>query len=526
MVFAGGLEVIPSRVLLDVAAWIGLSYSIWTATHWKNSVAFLGTVCMVIMTSGPTSRWPVSFPMAPIVAIQTIRRFGKLQNSKLLKFLSFFLVAISVGLAVLFPPLQLPRAQAGGPYSVGAVDFFLPIDPAKAQGQDVCSLFNHTQVRARLLYPTHSTEQNKMPYLHPSLAIEFLQESMKAAAPPELKAYDWLLHHWLLAELPAQRHAGLMPSSEKETFPLVVYSHGLMGNYDLYSYQAMSLATQGVLVLMLNHLDGSAPIAEHKDGSRITFDYDIVQLWKDGKEEEYVRERRSRTEWRTMEFLGATDAILALNAKDESSPFWNEAPELSLKGRIQTDNIFFMGHSFGGATAFTAAHRRPELFNKGGGVIAHEPAVDWIPDDARRSLFPLDRLKGLESSHNFTGGTGGLEYHASNNSTEGSSSTEHSIHDLNLLILFSQQWRLLTWGESHIFEEMHQKGLLGQKGGVSHFAVVEEAVHNEFSDMCMLTPLWLARGTGATGPRNPLETAREIEEHTWKFVSSVLHKDL
>ena len=81
-----------------------------------------------------------------------------------------------------------------------------------------------------------------------------------------------------------------------------------------------------------------------------------------------------------------------------------------------------------------------------------------------------------------------------------------------------------NWGESHILEEMYQKGRLGPAAGVTGFAVVQDGFHNEFSDMCMLTPLWLARGTGVTGPRNPLETAREIEEHTWKFVSAVLQK--
>ena len=81
------------------------------------------------------------------------------------------------------------------------------------------------------------------------------------------------------------------------------------------------------------------------------------------------------------------------------------------------------------------------------------------------------------------------------------------------------------WGESHILEEMHQKGRLGPKQGVATFAVIEAAHHQEFSDMCMITPLWLARGTGVTGTRNPLDTARDIEEQTWKFVDAVLSKD-
>ena len=59
MVFAGGLEVIPSRVLVDVIAWVGMSYSIWTPPRWKNSIALLFTVCMILATSGATSRWTI-----------------------------------------------------------------------------------------------------------------------------------------------------------------------------------------------------------------------------------------------------------------------------------------------------------------------------------------------------------------------------------------------------------------------------------------------------------------------------------
>ena len=71
---------------------------------------------------------------------------------------------------------------------------------------------------------------------------------------------------------------------------------------------------------------------------------------------------------------------------------------------------------------------------------------------------------------------------------------------------------------------MHKKGRLGSPEGVSHFGVIAEANHQEFSDMCMITPIWLSRGTGATGNRNPPDTAKEIEQRTWQFVLSVLNK--
>lgn len=178
-------------------------------------------------------------------------------------------------------------------------------------------------------------------------------------------------------------------------------------------------------------------------------------------------ERRARTEWRARELIGATETILSWNDKDETPDvlFQEDTPtdfKFNLFGKIQTNHIFLMGHSYGGATVLTAAHFRPDLVEENGGVIAHEPAVDWMPDEARRSLLPWDRLQGLEAAQNFTGGTGGLEYHANTTTTEsteaGSAENKSTttsaespplestltVHELNLIILYSGQWRNLV----------------------------------------------------------------------------------
>jgi hypothetical protein len=98
------------------------------------------------------------------------------------------------------------------------------------------------------------------------------------------------------------------------------------------------------------------------------------------------------------------------------------------------------------------------------------------------------------------------------------------MNDTNSLSCDAYHQIKKNWGESHILQEMHENGRLGAAEGVSAFGVVQECHHQEFSDMCMITPLWLSRGTGATGTRNPLETAHEIEKRTWDFVSSVLSR--
>jgi platelet-activating factor acetylhydrolase len=294
MVLAGGLRVIYSRVLLDALAWAGLVYAAWTPiSNVENAVALIMAAALTLATCGLTSRWTVTFPMAPFILLQMLRRSAEnIQDSNLLCYVSIMLMVISIGLSVLFPPLQIPAAQAGGPYAVGAVNFFLPL-PKKNDTTANGAALEHTHVQARLLYPTNPTKStfgsaNRVPYMPPSIAIEFLKESMKVAGPAPLKTFDWLMHHWLLAELPIQTHAPLLDAAEKSTLPVVVYSHGLMGNADLYSYQTLSIASQGMLVLVVNHLDGSAPVAEKHDGSRVMYDYDIIELWKDKKYTEYA----------------------------------------------------------------------------------------------------------------------------------------------------------------------------------------------------------------------------------------------
>jgi hypothetical protein len=72
-----------------------------------------------------------------------------------------------------------------------------------------------------------------------------------------------------------------------------------------------------------------------------------------------------------------------------------------------------------------------------------------------------------------------------------------------------------------LIEYMHQRGELGPKNGVSHFGVIKDAHHTEFSDTSLLTPLWLARSVGVTGKRNPRDTAEEIKERTVDFIAAV-----
>ena len=228
-----------------------------------------------------------------------------------------------------------------------------------------------------------------------------------------------------------------------------------------------------------------------------------LQEWHDGNKERYKRSRRAMTEFRTEEFLAAVESMISLNTQNIEAL---ESIGLSFVGKLNTTEIHYMGHSFGGSTSMHASLRgRPPT-----SVIAHEPVADWLPDQTRYSLFEKQRLEGTNYTNlivredTATAATGGP-----------------SIHDRNMLLLFSNEWHTKEWGYIPVFKDMDERKQLGPKGGVSRVQVIDGANHNEFSDTSMLTPTWLAREVGLTGPRNPLDTAWDIHEATMDFLNQV-----
>ena len=65
---------------------------------------------------------------------------------------------------------------------------------------------------------------------------------------------------------------------------------------------------------------------------------------------------------------------------------------------------------------------------------------------------------------------------------------------------------------------MQQHGRLGSNDTHIAFDYVTDMHHNEFSDTGMLTPTWLARAVGLTGPRNPIESAKDVAQRTLDFL--------
>lgn len=559
----GGLQPIPRQVALDAMTLLGLAWALRILVKTTNgnvdrqavngsTKLMLASCVLTLSTSGASNRWTLSLPMVPLLVLHFLHRWLLLANpepsesndeerkqqrrssryrrqslSWVLAALSFICIAVGAALSVLFPALELPLID--GPYNVGMIQFYIPMEiqvnesrnltHVENEGeQSTCSAATLTTVKqylpARLLYPTSKGQQGTVPYLNPETAIDFCRHCMRFGAPGPLKPFGWILHTWRLTTLPVIPEAPVLPP-DGEQLPLVVHSHGLGGTLDLYSYQTMSLAAHGAVVLVLTHMDGSAPVVPQPRGMEaIRHDHNVLDLHFQGKTVEYVRARRGQTDRRVQELLGATDFLHRVvdfsdDGDETELEYLRSARRLNpyLK-HVNTNQTFFMGHSFGGATALTAAVRRPDLVKA---VIAHEPAIDWAPDDCRRSLFATERLEGLSIAYD--GGTGGFETEI----PPGQGNT-NEIHDLDILVLNSHEWMEKGWGLGSLFNEMHQNGRFGKRNGISSHGVVKNSTHNEFSDTSMLTPLWLARPTGLAGSRNPIDTAFDIAERTRSFV--------
>ena len=530
MVLWGGLRPIASRVFLD-----SLALGVWVYgarqqqqqqqqphdndNHQQAAVRsylwILVSCIFTISTAGNlTNRWPLTLPMVPFLVLQGIRRVipapppaprDDAKNKKkrkwlhyvhmLLTTLSFVCILTAAALCILFPAVELPPTE--GPYNVGKVDLFLPM-PAAATS---------TYVWVRLLYPTIESPM-PLPYLTPATATEYCYHSMNFGAPAPLNQFDWILHTWRLTERMERDGASLLDTAEP--LPVIVYSHGLGGHADIYSYQTHRLAAQGNVVVTITHADGSSPALTQPDGSTREFDYEPHKYGRiHGWTGVFLEMRRNQTEVRVQELVAATQAIQRWNQQDIHADLPG-ATNLSLKGRLDVKHLTWMGHSFGGATVLSAAYRHPDMVQT---VIAHDPAIDWANTSAMSSLFAHSRITNLTKASIYKA------------EILGEPRKDDSIHrSANTLLLFSEDWVRKEWALTPLIQEMQEHKLLGSNETLFTYDFVPGMYHNEFSDTNMLTPTWLGRAVGMTGARNPIHTAKEAAEKTTSFLQQIRQK--
>ncbi|TPX31298.1 1-alkyl-2-acetylglycerophosphocholine esterase [Synchytrium microbalum] len=137
--------------------------------------------------------------------------------------------------------------------------------------------------------------------------------------------------------------------SGDERLPIVIFSHGLVGNRSSYSTLCGEIASHGFVVIALEHRDHSAILSQIGGDA--------------GTHLKYIRRRGSTPEalwkWRVeQQNLRAQEvaaAIEALRNMDTGRTIFNYLGDTPtwFESRLDFNNMVMMGHSFGGFTALS-----------------------------------------------------------------------------------------------------------------------------------------------------------------------------
>lgn len=506
-----------------------------------------------------TVRWPLMVPLQIVWILEWVRigihMVGWIHGVDWLepggarfafysiKYTSMSLLIVSVALVIFVsPPVELPDMK--GPHTIGFVETELLLDNNEDTKKNDEDSKEPTSMPVRIFYPTDSVSSSSARpstnfFLHPATGEQVCHSTLRFGMPGLAKISTQVFYGWRLVSLrgvcrnDVPRNVQLNGTDDKSKPSLIVFSHGLGGNSEIYTYQCLALATQlGIPVLQVNHLDGSScavPSYGKAATKKPLMNFGPGRLQKEGKMVEYVHVRRQGTEQRAGEVVRAIKALQRMKDGDEKTLEWavqhcnvgwdtKRQNNMKLKELLQKlsqtmlsldqkkTKIIVMGHSFGAATALTVAARHPDLVHS---IVAHEPAMDWLPDDVRGAVLDAAKAKSTKSI------------------CKEKRATLPCMHtspsSLPLLLLFSQQWyddgtyvgvnELVDW-----YRQKKQDG----KDSISSAHVVVGSAHFDFSDLSMLSPaLGLARYLGATGAKNPCHTALDIHERSVNFLTDL-----
>ncbi|KAL4093519.1 hypothetical protein PRIC1_010953 [Phytophthora ramorum] len=235
-------------------------------------------------------------------------------------------------------------------------------------------------VECRILYPsrkgTNTPTHDNVPYLHHGSHL-LTGLGVFAQMPA------WLFHNMTNAHLAAHQDAPVAPAPTSSVgWPVVIFSHGLAGSLELYSYVNQELASHGHVVVVPNHCDGSACVCSPEPG-RIEYYQQITAQVRDDVDGAGFRFRNGQLQQRVSEVRAVLDAIK------------RDATADSVFTHCDLTNVSVAGHSFGAATALTAAHQDAR-FKK---MVLLDAWMEPLDGDVRDGLGPRVPALHLMSEH-------------------------------------------------------------------------------------------------------------------------------
>ncbi|KAI4102960.1 MAG: hypothetical protein L6R37_004110 [Teloschistes peruensis] len=247
-----------------------------------------------------------------------------------------------------------------GPYKVGAADVEIPAAelPSPSPNPDP----SLTTVSFRIFYPCEPAKPTKPVYWLPDPQHEYLGAYTRfLGASRRLSGFLRNLPFFRILSyttIPATRNATILQAPTKnKRWPVIVFSHGLGGTKNAYSHLLGSISSHGVVVIAVDHRDGSAPLSCIREKPGASPRYIEYHSISHRQSPEIERARDDQLRIRLWELGMIHEALLKI---DRGEPLLNTLAETTTMNDLATfkctldvhtpGSIAWSGHSFGAAT--------------------------------------------------------------------------------------------------------------------------------------------------------------------------------
>ena len=223
-------------------------------------------------------------------------------------------------------PIALPVpkfTETTGPYAIGTESIYL-VDESRPEIY-TAAVGDVRELMAQIWYPAELTDDAK-----PALYLE----SLDVVGPVLAEKFSlpaFLFDHVNLAKTGAYKNVPVAESNE--TFPIILFSHGLTGIRGQNTNMVRELVSNGYVVAAVDHTYAGS-LAVFPDG-RIIF-YEPERIFPSGE--------ANPVEGEQLVQVWADDLAFLL---DELT-VWNEEEGNILNGRLDLDHVGVFGHSTGG----------------------------------------------------------------------------------------------------------------------------------------------------------------------------------
>ncbi|MCL1699427.1 alpha/beta fold hydrolase [Lysinibacillus sp. Bpr_S20] len=295
--------------------------------RWAAFASVIAFSLVIVQLIAVGFRWQmVPAYLSPVILIMYYQFAGRKKSSKSWISISFktmmliIYLSVAVALPSLLPVISFEKPT--GPFTVGTTLYHW-VDQ-KRDEPNTKDPNDRRELMVQIWYPAEETGEGKRaPYIR---NINEIAEGLEKALSIPAFAFSQLG----LVKSHAYEEARL--SNSESRYPVLLFSHGFSGFRNQNTFEVESLASQGYIVLGIDHsFDAAATV--YPDG-RIAY-LQSIDL------NDFAKSDRHIELWK-KDVAFVLDQVEKLNQSDEADLF---------TGRIDTSRIGMFGHSYGGATA-------------------------------------------------------------------------------------------------------------------------------------------------------------------------------